>query len=90
MDERYGAEGAALLKVAIADMRAAECLRDLPLAEVRPLEKSFGPDAGIAFRNGLLVTARPNHKTPPTLPDGSIDWGRVERILIQGIEFAHG
>lgn len=90
MDERYGAEGAALLRGRIADMRAAECLGDLPLLALSPVPGSLDSEAAIAIGTGLTVTIKANHQKPPKFVDGGIDWARVERILIQRIDRAHG
>lgn len=90
MDEQYGAEGAALLRARIADMRAAECLGDLPVLTLSPTCSSLDNEAKIAIGAGLTVVIKANHQKPPRSSDGGIHWGRVERVLIQRIERTHG
>lgn len=90
MDERYGAEGAALLRARIADIRAAECLGDLPLPAPSPVPGSLGDEAAMSVGAGLTLVFKVNHQKPPKLADGGVHWGRVERILIQRIERARG
>lgn len=85
MDEQYGAEGAAALRGRLADMRAAECLGDVPLVTLLP-SAAGTTDASIEVGGGLRLVVKANHKRPPTLRDGNIDWPGVHRILIQRVE----
>lgn len=89
MDERYGAEGGALLRRCLADMRAAECLGDVPLLTLLPMLGSFGDEVAVDVGAGLKVVFKANHKKPPKLAGGKIDWSGVARILIQRIEQDH-
>jgi hypothetical protein len=89
MDERYGAEGGALLRRCLADMRAAECLGDIPLLALLPRAGSLGEEAAVDVGAGLTVVLKANHQRPPKLAGGKIDWSGVARILIQRIERAH-
>ena len=85
MDKHYGAEGAAVLRGRLADMRVAECLGDVPLVTLLPSTEAT-TDAFIKVGGGLRLVVKANHKRPPTLRDGGIDWPGVHRILIQRVE----
>jgi hypothetical protein len=90
MDERYGAERAEYLRGRMADMRAADVLQNVPLIDPRPVEGTFGTEISVDIGRGLNVVLRVNHTNPPTLPDGNVDWSRVERVLVQRIECING
>jgi hypothetical protein len=90
MDERYGADGGALLRVCLADMRAAGCLGDMPLLALSPVSASVGGEVAVDLGAGLRVFFKANHQKPPKFRDGGIDWRHVGRILIQRIEWVHG
>lgn len=86
MDERFGAEGAAALRRCLADIRAAECVGDVPFLDLSPSSAKLGSEAKIVLDGRLVVVLRANHQKPPTTTNGETDWARVGRILIQRIE----
>lgn len=86
MDKQYGAEGAATLKGRLADIRAAECLGDVPLVNLRPCLNCADDTAALEMGVAMKIIFKPNHRKPPTLQDGSTDWNSINRILIQRIE----
>jgi hypothetical protein len=90
MDKRYGAEGGALLRRRLADIRAAECLGEVPLLTMSPVCNSPDGEVAIVVGAGLILVVRANHQSAPKLKGGGVDWARVDRILIQRIEHAHG
>lgn len=47
-------------------------------------------EASLALGLGITVMIQANHRHPPVAPDASIDWLRVERVLIRNIEYVHG
>lgn len=84
MDERYGAETGAALRRCLADLRAAETLADVPLLKMAP---HVGPKErlriAIAGRFSLQVGA--NRRHPPTNAAGTVDWPKVDRVLLDRI-----
>jgi hypothetical protein len=90
MDKRYGAEGGALLRERLADLRAAECLRDVPLLVLFPVPASLGDEIAMDVGTGLTIIFKANQQRPAKLRNGGIDWPRINRILIQRIEREHG
>jgi hypothetical protein len=90
MDERYGPEGGGLLRDRLADMRAAECIGDLPLLILSPIRERLDTEAAITIGDGLTVVIKANHSKPPKFANGAVEWGRVDRILIQRIERTNG
>jgi len=86
MDDRYGAENAARLRVWLADLRAAQSIGDAPLLHLAPLLGNLGDEAIMTIGAGLNAIVRANHQRPPKLANGDVDWLNVERLLIQKIE----
>ncbi|NOG73667.1 hypothetical protein [Roseicella sp. DB1501] len=86
MVEQYGAASAATLKGRLADIRAAESLCDVPLVTLLLLTNGIADGATLDLGSNLRLVVKANHKRPPTLADGSIDWPSVQRILIQRVE----
>jgi hypothetical protein len=86
MDDRYGAENAARLRVWLADLRAAQSIGDAPLLHFSPLLGSLGHEATMSIGVDLRAIVRANHQHLPKLTNGDVDWLRVERLLIQKIE----
>jgi hypothetical protein len=78
-----------MLRRLLADMRAAECLGDVPLCEVTAKWDRNDGDATISVGNGLMLVVKANHRNPPRTKTGSIDWFNVGRILIEQIRFEH-
>jgi len=90
MDKRYGTEGGALLRMRLADMRAAECLGDVPLLILSTVDDSLKGEATITICPNLRMVVKANHRIPPKLDSGDINWPCVRRILIQRIECVNG
>jgi hypothetical protein len=89
IDKRYGAERGAMLRRLLADMRAAECLGDVPLCEVSDKGDREEGDATISVGKGLMLIVTANHRNPPRTKTGSIDWFNVGRILVEQIRYEH-
>lgn len=90
MEEQYGAEGGALLRRFLADIHAAECLGDVPLLVMPSTLAGVSTEAAFDAGAGLTVVLKANHRRPPKLANGELDWSKVNRILIQRIERARG
>ncbi len=85
MDKQYGPERGASLRRCLADMRAACALNEVPLLATEMERGTFGEEIAYGLGKGMSIVIRANHKTPPRLPDGSVNWPLVERVLLQQI-----
>ncbi len=90
MDEQFGAEGGAVLRRCLTDIRVAGCLGEVPLLAMPQEPASFSGEVSVEIGAGMTVVLKANHQRPPSLKGGGIDWPRVDRILIQRIESEHG
>ena len=87
--ELLGVEAATMLKHRLADLRAAESIRDLPL--VVPPDASSNGQATVLVHlcNKIYIVVCSNHRRPPTRQDNAIDWARVNRVRILRIGEEH-
>lgn len=69
----------------VADIRAA----DSPLSLVAgspSLATSGDPQVKVRLASDYILVGVANHQTCPVRQDGEIDWGRVRRLKIVGID----
>lgn len=96
LQQTCGKERADLVKRRLYELHAAACLEDLrylpgPRLHQHTRSKGqkkavFSVDLDHPYR--LLFEA--GHDPEPALPGGGVDWTRVTRIIITGIEDPHG
>ena len=80
--QKLGAKIATVLKHRLADLRAANSVKDLPIGKVLNASGAYV----LEFGDGIHVAFCPNHSNNPVLKSGAIDWSKVNRIKITGIE----
>lgn len=80
--QKFGARTAAVLRDRLADLRAAASVEDLPLGKPRKAKSGYIIDLSV----DVQIVIAPNHVNLPVLPSRTIDWSRVTRIKILGIE----
>lgn len=90
LDDKFGAEGGALLRRVLADLRAADCFSGVPLLNLSPLSGRVENEAAIDVGTGIRIAIQANHRRPPLTADGKINWAVLDRILIQHIDRTHG
>ena len=78
----YGDDIADALKARLSDLRAAEFVHDLVVGYPRAAGGMFIIDLIGRFK--LLLEA--NHVSNPILDSGDVDWRKVRRIKVLGIE----
>lgn len=86
-----GSKVAEILKHRLADLRAATSVRDLVAG--RPRVFSDGAHKrcmAIDLCDGYRIVFCANHNRNPTTDADDLDWPRVNRIRILGIESSHG
>jgi len=84
---RLGDSVAEMLRHRLADLDAAISPKDLLVGQPR-----LGTDAEtmvIDLCEGHRLVFTANHPNNPTTPNGELDWNRVRRIRILGIESEH-
>jgi len=76
----FGSVVASALRTRLADLRAASRITDIPTYVPQP--RSGTEECTVDLPEGYSLVFRANHVSNPTLPDGSTDWGRVDRIRL--------
>jgi len=82
-NRKLGVDIANELRRTVADLRASTSVRDLLVGAPRETqEDKIALDVGTSFQ----ITFCANHNTVPKLESGAIDWSKVSRVKILGIE----
>lgn len=77
------------LKRRLADLRAATCVADLVAGRPREREGSHHHEIVVDLGEGTRLVFCANHNIIPMLESGAVDWSKVSRIKILGIESNH-
>ena len=85
-----GPDVAQKLKHRLADLRAAESVKELVAGRPRETESVNPGCFVIDLADGSRLAFCANHRKAPLLTSGGVDWGRVSRIKILRIEDAYG
>lgn len=90
-NETYGALLASKLKRSLADLYAVTVVQDLLLLPGKPrnLPDDTDDKMVIDLADGFMLIFKAGHIRQPILPSGEIDWSRVKRIKILGLEKSH-
>jgi hypothetical protein len=82
-NRKLGIDAANELRRRVADLRAATSVHDLLVGQPRGSgADEIALDVGTSFE----ITFCANHNTVPRLESGAIDWSKVSRVKILGIE----
>jgi toxin HigB-1 len=79
-----GHAAAEQLKHRLADLRAAQSIRDLVASPPEQLEDPM--EVSVAIGSGFHLLLRANHPETPIVKSGCVDWSTVERVKIMRIE----
>lgn len=89
---RYGPREAELIERRLADLRAArtlEVLHSLPQHRCHELRGDLAGRLSIDLVHPYRLIIEPADEPRPVKPDGGLDWSRVTRIMIVGVEDTH-
>lgn len=86
--QELGGHVAARLMARLADMAAVSVVSELQAFPGKMRERSRGILV-LNLTDGFLLVFRGNHLKERVRPDGGIDWSRVTRVLICGVERSH-
>ena len=81
----FGSETAEIFKKRLADLRAAEHVKDLPKPPY-PLKGARGGCMAIEFAENQRLVFNANHTKNPRDNNGKVDWAKVRRVKILEIE----
>lgn len=86
---KLGACVAGKLKRRLADLRAATNVKEIVAGRQHLIESGLQQRILLELSDGYYLTFCSNHKSPPLLASGEIDWSQVSRIKILRIENHH-
>jgi len=78
-----GKKAAEKLKARLADLSAADYVKDLVVG--RPREAHGGRRIVIDLCDEIQLVFCVNHNVAPTMQNGAVDWSRVNRVKIEKI-----
>ncbi len=81
-----GARVAERLKRRLADLRAANCVKDLVAGRPRELRGDRAGQVAVDLGDGFQLVFCTNHSVPPLLDGSHVDWSRVNRVKIIYVE----
>lgn len=77
-----GAQSAKKLQLRLAELFAAESVRELIAGRPHPLAHDRVGQFAVDLHRGHRLIFKPAKEQPPTLPDGGVDWSNVSAITI--------
>jgi len=83
---QYGGDVARALINRIADIAAAETIEDVLAGNPTISEAGKGESVSILLGGGHRIILRCNHLNPPMSALGKVDWSKVSRVRVEGIE----
>ena len=88
--QEVGASSARKLQLRLAELFAAESVKELVAGRPHPLTHDRFGEFAVDLHGGHRLIFKPTRQPPPMLPDGGIDWSSVTQITIIEIGDYHG
>ncbi|WP_095202989.1 hypothetical protein [Mesorhizobium carmichaelinearum] len=82
----YGSDVARALMNRVADIAAAETIENVIAGNPTISDSGKGDSISILLGEGHSIILMCNHLNPPTSALGKVDWSKVSRVRIEGIE----
>lgn len=82
MNKELGTAGAKKLRARLADIDAADNVRELVAGRPHPLTGNRSGQFALDLHKGCRLVFEPLELPPPELDAGGIDWSRVRRVRI--------
>ena len=94
LEKQHGADRAKKIRIRLAALRAAQCLKDFwpPKSKPSRCHELIGDRAGqlsVDLDHPYRLIFVPDHNPIPKLGDGGLDWSQVTAIKIMGVEDTH-
>ena len=74
------------LKRRLADLRAANCVKDLVAGRPKELQNTPAGHIAVDLGEGFRLVFCANHSVPPLAGGTRVDWSKVNRVKITSIE----
>ena len=80
--KKLGQAGARKLRTRLADLMAAQSVRELVAGRPHPLKGDRVGQFAVDLDGGKRLVFEPDHAPVPLMGDGSIDWSQVSQVCI--------
>jgi proteic killer suppression protein len=93
LKRRRGEEQAYLIARRLEQLKAAdnlEVLRTLPQLRAHELKGNRAGQISIDVKQPYRLLIAPDHEEIPRKQDGALDWQRITRVKVLGVEDTHG
>jgi proteic killer suppression protein len=90
---RWGAEQAKMIARRITQLEAAEnlaTLRELPQVRAHELSGNRAGQISLDVKHPYRLIIVPDHVENPRKEDGGLDWDRITKVKVLGVEDTHG
>ena len=90
---RWGPEQAKRIKQRIFELLAAEnleTLSTLPQVRVHELSGNRSGQISLDIKHPYRLLITPDYENPPRKEDGGLDWKKITKIKVLGVEDTHG
>lgn len=92
LTRKWGPEQAKVIARRITELEAAEnleTLRTLPQMRAHELSGNRSGQISLDVKHPYRLLIVPHHEEIPRKPDGGLDWKRVTRVKVLGVEDTH-
>ena len=93
LKRRWGEEQANLIARRLEELRAAdnlEVLRTLPQLKAHELKGNRAGQISLDVKNPYRLLIIPDHEETPRKEDGGLDWQKITKVKVLGVEDTHG
>ncbi len=93
LKRKWGAEQAKLIARRLTELAAAEnleTLRKLPQVRVHELSGDRADQISLDVKHPYRLLVTPDHEEVPRKEDGGLDWQKITKVKVLGVEDTHG
>jgi len=93
LKRRWGSEQAKLIARRLTELVAAEnleTLRKLPQVRAHELSGDRAGQISLDVKQPYRLLIVPDHEEKPLKEDGGLDWQRITKVKVLGVEDVHG
>ena len=90
--KKRGPEQAKLIMLRLNQLRAAnnlEVMRTLPQVRAHELKGGLKEIISLDLNHPYRILIRPNYQEIPRKEDGGLDWNRITKVQVWGVEDTH-
>ncbi|MBW1698977.1 MAG: killer suppression protein [Deltaproteobacteria bacterium] len=93
LKRKWGPEQAEKIKLRVTQLLAAERLEimhTLPQVRAHELSGNRAGQISLDLKHPYRLLIKPDYENPPHKDDGGLDWKKITKIKVLGVEDTHG